>query len=314
MDNIFEVTSIEELNEFIEQGGNIYELCSEEQNALFFENAQKDVELFRALIDKGLNYKLRNEHEENIIYHIHYPHIVPVLAQLINFNDSHPLPEYLPVENYVNSPEIMKELIHYGLGLENKDKLFNQTVVFASDITDETALLLIENNIKVCDKNIDGRTMLFETESLLLTKYAIKKGLSVEEIDDYGNTAIMGNENDDIVKYLIQDGADISHKNFENQNILFTRENDLNMLKFLVKSGVDINVISNDGKNALSNCSELEEAMFLINSGIEIIDSKSYKNEDVKNYILGLSISQEEKEILSTKLVEVKMSHKNARI
>lgn len=315
MDNIFEVTSIEELNEFIKQGGNIHKLSAEEENALFFENAQKDVELFRVLIDMGLNYNLRNEHEENIIYHIHYPHIVPVLAQLIKFNDSHhPAPEYLPIERYVNSPEIMKELIHYGLDLENKDTMFNETVVFASDISDEAALLLIENNVKVCDKNIDGRTMLFETDSLILTKYAIEKGLSVEEIDDYGNTAIMGNENDDIVKYLIKNGADISHKNFQNENILFTRENDLNMLKFLVKSGVDIHVISADGKNALSNCSELEEVIFLFDCGIEIIYGNSYKNEEVKNHISEVFIEWQKQKLNSISGSENLLKKVNPRI
>lgn len=299
MKTIFDVKSVEELDIFIKQSGDIHEL-RQDVNALFYDNAQKDIKLFNALIEKGVDCKLYNSDNENITHFILYPHIVPIVAKWANFNEDYPELDILTVA-YAHSPTILKELIRHGLNIECEYSEYEETIAFHHDIPDETALFLIENNLNVGNKNIDGQNMLFHTTSLILAQYAIEKGLSVNDVDEYSNTAIMINENDDIVKLLIRNGADIRHINDQNENILLSRYNNLDMLKFLVKEGVDIHFKSSKGSNALTQCLETEEAQFLMDQGVKISNDYSlYQNNEIKNFVLV----QHEKKILSADLSE----------
>lgn len=302
MTSIFDVKSIEELDIFIRKGGDIHEL-RQEVNALFYENAQKDIKLFNALIEKGVDCKLYNSDNENITHFILYPHIVPIVAKWAkwaNFNEDYPELDILTVA-YAHAPTILKELIRHGLNIECESSEYEETIAFHHNIPDETALFLRENHLNVFKKNIDGQNMLFHTTSLILAQYAIEKGLSVNDVDEYSNTAIMINENDDIVKLLIRNGADIRHINDQNENILLSRYNNLDMLKFLVKEGVDIHFKSSKGSNALTQCLETEEAQFLMDQGVKISNNDSlYQNDEIKNFVLV----QHEKKILSGDLSE----------
>lgn len=299
MTNIFDIKSVEELDVFIEQGGDIHGL-KQDVNALFYENAQKDVKLFNALIEKGVDCKIYNSYNENITHFILYPHIVPIIAKWVNFNDDYPELDILTVV-YAHAPDILKELIRYGLNIECEYSEYEETIAFHDKIPDETALFLIENDLNVHKKNIDGQNMLFSTNSLLLAQYAIEKGLHVNDVDEQSNTAIMMNGNNEIVKFLIRNGANIHHISDEDENILLSRYNNLDMLKFLVKEGVDIHFKSSRGSNALTQCLKAEEAQFLMDKGIEISNNDSlYQNDEIKNFVLV----QHEKKILSGDLSE----------
>jgi ankyrin repeat protein len=73
--------------------------------------------------------------------------------------------------------------------------------------------------------------------------------------------ASWGNKDDDIklVKYLLQNGADINHINNDGETALFSSVGwvpSIEMIKCLVETGCNINHKNNDGKNILEYAKE----------------------------------------------------------
>lgn len=296
--DIFQIKTVEELEDFIEKKGNIYEELKF-KNALFYDNAQQNIELFKTLIDYGLvTYLTYGYHAEDISHYILDPHIIPVIKKYTDFN-------YVPeaagplIQYYVHNAHILRELINHGLDIEQKCVEHEETVLFSNQISKEVVSLLIEKKINVHHKNASGQNFLFATDSLILTQHAIREGLDVNDVDMENNSAIMLNKNDDIVKYLIKNNANINHLNKHNENVLFCRENNIEMLKFLVENGVDIHVKSTYGHNALCFCKNTEEAAYLISQGIQIEeDCKEYFFAEVERFVNEIVKARQEKQTL----------------
>ena len=69
----------------------------------------------------------------------------------------------------------------------------------------------------------------------------------------------------EVVRYLVESGTDINHKDKDGKEALFStvefRYHDINRVKYLIDSGADINLKDKSGKNILvyateSDCDE----------------------------------------------------------
>ena len=154
-------------------------------------------------------------------------------------------------------------------------------------------------------------------------KKAIEAGVDLNVQDHYRSTLLFDNfrKNDvastrtkNIIKELVEI-IDVNHINVDGETALFS-ENNLEIVKIFIDTGIDINIKNKKGFNAFATSKNDEVNELLINSGIEIdIESKDVKNLCLltkSNMIIekllksGFDINQKFKEgnILEDKTIE----------
>lgn len=154
-------------------------------------------------------------------------------------------------------------------------------------------------------------------------KKAIKAGVDLNVQDHYRSTLLFDNfrKNDvastrtkNIIKELVEI-IDVNHINVNGETALFS-ENNVEIVKIFIDTGIDINIKNKKGFNAFATSKNDEVNELLINSGIEIdIESKDVKNLCLltkSNIIIekllksGFNINQKFKEgnILEEKTIE----------
>lgn len=154
-------------------------------------------------------------------------------------------------------------------------------------------------------------------------KKAIQAGVDLNVQDHYRSTLLFDNfrKNDiastrtkNIIKELVEI-IDVNHINVDGETALFL-ENNLEIVKIFIDTGIDINIKNKKGFNAFATSKNDEVNELLINSGIEIdIESKDVKNLCLltkSNMIIekllksGFDINQKFKEgnILENKTIE----------
>lgn len=154
-------------------------------------------------------------------------------------------------------------------------------------------------------------------------KKAIQAGVDLNVQDHYRSTLLFDNfrKNDiastrtkNIIKELVEI-IDVNHINVDGETALFS-ENNLEIVKIFIDTGIDINIKNKKGFNAFATSKNDEVNELLINSGIEIdIESKDVKNLCLltkSNMIIekllksGFDINQKFKEgnILENKTIE----------
>lgn len=154
-------------------------------------------------------------------------------------------------------------------------------------------------------------------------KKAIQAGVDLNVQDHYRSTLLFDNfrKNDiastrtkNIIKELV-DIIDVNHINVDGETALFS-ENNLEIVKIFIDTGIDINIKNKKGFNAFATSKNDEVNELLINNGIEIdIESKDVKNLCLltkSNMIIekllksGFDINQKFKEgnILENKTIE----------
>lgn len=157
--------------------------------------------------------------------------------------------------------------LHKAISYNNKDAL----------------IALLELGANPNTRNGYGDTVLMTCAST-----AGKNNLSKIIIDDkktdlnaknkYGNTALrnaMSSQNYEIIKYLIEKGADIEliSGTFGTALTYAVFENDIEMVKIIVEAGANVNARGNDGNTALHStiwCSNYEIAKYLISKGADV--------------------------------------------
>ncbi len=82
--------------------------------------------------------------------------------------------------------------------------------------------------------------------NILLVKYLVEQGADVNQKDAYGETSLFAavrKSSENIVTYLIEQGADVNQKNACGETSLFAavRRGNENIVKYLVEHGADVN-------------------------------------------------------------------------
>ncbi len=131
--------------------------------------------------------------------------------------------------------------------------------------------LFITNGADVNAKDIDGYTPLqyacMYTEYEDIAKFLIENGANINTLDNAGNTPLINaakSGNAEIFKYLYKNNADIDLKNDLNQSVWDVQKSngttiifdlvindDIDMVKLLVKNGANVNAEDTDGYSLL---------------------------------------------------------------
>lgn len=109
----------------------------------------------------------------------------------------------------------------------------------------------LEKGVNANAKNDTGQTPLHVTQNKSIAEMLILKGADVNAVDDVGMTP-MFNQEIELLKILIEAGADISQKSNKGNTLLiwYSYSGYLEGVQYLVSLGSDVNAINIDGQTA----------------------------------------------------------------
>ena len=228
--------------------------------------------------------------------------------------------------NYSNQQfRIMDSLIKHGININAQDENGNTALMFLSlskyiyDInTINSAKLLIKSGADVNLKNNGGMTALMNASAVgsdELVELLINAGARVNEVDNDGRTAIFYacrgydvcsfyinynsfygysfSESVEVVKFLIDNGADVNLKNNGGMTALMSASDvSHELIELLIKSGARVNEVDDNGKSALMyaiiSSSDIEVVKFLIDNGANVnLKSNDGETALMNAYIRG---------------------------
>ena len=121
-------------------------------------------------------------------------------------------------------------------------------------------------------------------------KLALTQGMDIESADDEGWTALCWAVNQghfETTKVLVEHEANVNHKDNEGESVLMiaiqAEEVDLDLIKYLLDNGADIDAQDNIGWSALShsvNMDDIEVSRFLLENGADPDISWEEDDED----------------------------------
>jgi serine/threonine protein kinase len=117
--------------------------------------------------------------------------------------------------------------------------------------------------------NILGQTFLFDNQNQEIVKLLIEKGADVNAQDHSDETALMHTNELKIAKLLIEKGADVNIQDANGRTALMHTINK-EIAKLLIEKGADVNMQGNDGKTALMEARNKEIAELLISKGANV--------------------------------------------
>lgn len=138
-----------------------------------------------------------------------------------------------------------------------------------------------------------GQNALFDSNPEM-TEYLLNKGVNINQIDIFNETALFGALSFEKSKILIDGGIDKSHQNHLNETALFNC-GDIKKLKLLVESGFDVNHKNKNNETVLFLADTLEKVDYLISKGIDL----NVKSNRGYNALLSMSIDVSERMIES---------------
>ena len=137
--------------------------------------------------------------------------------------------------------------------------------------------ILLDNGADINATNQKGETALHRAliffSKLEIVKILVERGANINVTDNSGKTPFENilqdkvmrprarkydNESMKIIEYLVGNGADINKKSSSKEYYkgytalhFATREFDINLLKFLIRKGIDVNALNEDGNTPL---------------------------------------------------------------
>jgi len=141
-------------------------------------------------------------------------------------------------------PEAPLQASKYSPGTK---QLFD--ALYENDLKTVTHLLSL--GIDANSRNDTGQTPLHVTQDLAILNVLIIKGANVNGVDDDGQTP-MFNKEIDLLKVLVENGADIHHRTKRGNTLLmwYSYSGYLEGIQYLISLGTDVNAKNKDGQTA----------------------------------------------------------------
>ena len=221
---------------------------------------------FKANFDSGVNllfYAAHNENEEIIEY---------LIKKGLDINSPSRAGE-TPLLAAARNPNInvFKKLIESGADINVKDNKDMDALGYAAAFNPNLQLIkfLLDKGFDFHKKRKNGRNAVFDAtrnENIEVIKYLVSRGANLKEIDDYGCTTLVHalvyydydkkiNENYlELAKYLIENGVDVNAKTIEGDTALMLAVayvSDPEYIELLINSGADINAVNKRGIDCL---------------------------------------------------------------
>jgi len=266
---------------------NLVNVSRESKTPLHFAVEAGKEDILGFLIDKGANINAR---DVNGMAPLHYAvkkgsiDIVGLLLdkgadiEIVNRNRETPLIFSVAIEK----PEVAKYLINRGANLLAKDRNGNSVLHLCAE---NGFLELIEyifekggGSIDINDTNKKKETplhMAVRNNRADVVKFLVEKGADIEARDVLGATPLFASlevDNLDLAKYLVEKGADINVEAFNGKRLvhLAGSSKTVDTIKWLVSLGLDINVRDKEENLPIHyTCmsGELNTLVFLIQKG-----------------------------------------------
>lgn len=199
--------------------------------------------------------------------------------------------------SYLGNYEIAKYLIEDKKADVNAENEYGWTALkYASDEGRlEIVKYLVENGASV------DAEVLTITKNLEIFEYLLEQGnLNINSVGYLGMTALSSASieygNLEMIKYLLEKGADINVKNEDGSTALMTASmyGNLEIIKYLIENGADINAKDNDDSTALiyaSKWGNLETVEYLVKNGADI-NIKDIENKTALDWAANSRIEE----------------------
>ena len=260
---------VEVLDFLIKKGADINFVpdYAPKSNLLIAAAENKNVEIIKYLIGKGLEINARSrtgntpllEAASNPNLDVFY-YLLQLRADInaVDYNNNNAL---LLASAYNENYQIIPLLLHMGFSLDYRNDL------------GENALITATKN-----RNPEIFQDLMLNSGAYSNKEIAKKYINSADI--YGNTLLMHaikNNNVEIIKYLIDKGADVNAKDYKNNTVLIqavSQISDPNIIELLINAGADVKAEDNNGFDCLGyavlNNTNEEIIKLLINKGLNV--------------------------------------------
>lgn len=199
--------------------------------------------------------------------------------------------------SYLGNYEIARYLVEEKKADINAENEYGWTALkYASDEGRlEIVKYLVENGASV------DAEVLTITKNLEIFEYLLERGnLNINSVGYLGMTALslasIEYENLEMIKYLLEKGADINVKNEDGSTALMTASmyGNLEIIKYLIENGADINSKDNDDSTALiyaSKWGNLETVEYLVKNGADI-NIKDIENKTALDWAANSRIEE----------------------
>lgn len=240
--DLFKIKNVQQLDNFINEGGDIFEVDDDDETPLFKKHVQKNPELFRAFVEAGIDINALNNDCETVLMKASDTETIKLILECkgdpnINLNGNNDPPIFFHMKSYDN----LSLLIEYGADLNALDQ-DGEHILWDTDLSLNMAKFLISEGANIKFENEFKENILFFSESRHLIEAAIKAGLDPNSENKDGKTPLFYTTDINKLKLLVNYGADINQKDADAAGILqYYPLSTIKEAKIFIKCGLDIN-------------------------------------------------------------------------
>lgn len=309
--SILEESTFDVIEYLILQKGNGFnKITHDGRNYLFWAAYKNNLDLVNHLILKGSNSKLIDDHGNTVINFVAGNGNKNIaLYDLLVENGAEPAAELNPkganalhlLIAHLEDSKMIEYFMGLGVDLFSTDKDGNGLFNYAARGGNLLILeWLIRHEVPFKNLNTKGENAFFwaslgmrrKTNSLDVFQYLTNKGINPSLKSFDGSTALInlckGQPNTEVVKFLIQSGADVNQSNTAGNNALIaaSKRANIQVIKILAGLSSTLNSANKKGETALFNAlakNTPEVCNFLISAGCSL-DSEDAKGNNILYY------------------------------
>jgi serine/threonine-protein phosphatase 6 regulatory ankyrin repeat subunit A/serine/threonine-protein phosphatase 6 regulatory ankyrin repeat subunit B len=269
----------------VEHGADINEKDEKNKTALHYAAERGSLENVKYLVEHGADINAKDEKNKTALHYATESRDSEMVSDSIYF---------LPVTKQLPSLELVKYLVEHGADVNAKDEKNKTALHYATERGSlEFVKCLVEHGADVNAKDEKNKTALHyatERRDSEMVRYSIYFPPVTKQLPSL-----------ELVKYLVEHGADVNAKDEKNKTALHyaTERRDsvyfspvtkqlpsLELVKYLVEHGADVNAKDEKNKTALHYAAErgsLENVKYLVEHGADI-NAKDEKNKTALHY------------------------------
>ncbi len=171
-----------------------------------------------------------------------------------------------PLHKAINNFPIFKYLLDLGANPNVRDS-FGIAPLHIDYKNVETINLLKEHGANLNIKDCSGRTIMHyavEEDNLDLIKKYLELNIDINSVDNYNQSPIFLTKNQDTLNLLLSNNVNPNIQDIKGETVLHkaVRKKDLELIRFLLDSGVDVNIENSQGLAPFDLDKEIEKEIY----------------------------------------------------
>lgn len=218
-------------------------LQNKSNETLLFSACNKDVAQY--LISRGIDINATDDDKRNALFKLKRLNFnMGVLEEVVKAGiDTSNVDNFgKNILFYVSTPDKIDTIIRSKnfTGINTVSNARKQSALFLASFPKTESL--IKNGIEVNIVDIEGKNALFSVNDIPVARKLIDAGINIEQEDNEGNTAIFY-ASFACLKFLVECGANINHKNKKNETILDSVFGDMQKASFLIGKSINLDYL-----------------------------------------------------------------------